>query len=139
MTHAPRDLPVPQVYIEGEGWVMEDEYEDRELFNGDHYILGGRVPILCEDMNAWALWMAAANRVLAATTIGDHRVQTVFRGVDAAVDEGPALLYRTTVSGTAYGSVIDNYSTWADAEKGHKRICEGIATNTLFTHEPGQR
>ncbi len=132
-----RDLPIPQVWVEGEGWVMEDELENRGLFNASRYILGGRTPIKCEDLQAWGEWMRTANRLVCATSVEGHRIETVFTGMDAAVDEGQALLFRSTVTGPAYGSIQDNYPTWDEAARGHDSLVTGIAECNLFNRPMG--
>ena len=122
--YAPGDLPVPQCWIEGIGLISEDELPDRIGRTGDRYILAGREPVQCDDLRAWALWLAAANRLVRADTEGEVRVSTVFTGIDYSPGHaGPPLVFETIVlGGPDPTSTIERYATWAEAEAGHLRI-----------------
>ncbi len=67
------------------------------------------------------------NRHVGDTTIGDTRVSTVFLGVDHAIS-GPPVLFETMCFGGSYDGDQERYSTWDEAESGHKRWVERVTT-----------
>ncbi len=69
----------------------------------------------------WGRWFETANRIVGATEITSQtRVSTVFLGIDHGWDRGPPILFETMI----FGGPLDNsqwrYSSWDDAETGHK-------------------
>lgn len=86
-----------------------------------HYILDGHKPIPVKDVMQWAIEFEKKDtRRFAYDEFGDVRVSTVFLGLDHRWGNGPPLLFETMVFGMdkEYGT---RYSTWKQAEAGHKR------------------
>jgi hypothetical protein len=50
-------------------------------------------------------------------------VSTVFLGIDHNFGNGPPLLFETMVFGGEYDGYCKRYSTWEEAEGGHKTAC----------------
>jgi len=65
---------------------------------------------------------------VAHTTIGQVLISTVFLGLDHQWGDGPPLLFETMVFGGAYHHECERYSTWDEAEAGHKIWCETVRT-----------
>lgn len=88
------------------------------------YILEGHKPIACPDLKEWAIWLAGADRHVAVTRIGGFRVSTVFLGLDHSFCDVPPLLFETMIYNDQDHEWLDyqeRYSTWAEAEAGHRR------------------
>ena len=104
---------------------------------GEHYILDGHTPVRA-DLLTWATWYEAAGeaRRVAVTGDGDVRVSTVFLGLNHQWGAGPPLLFETMVFGGPLDQEMERYSTWDEAEAGHRemvrRVTEAV-TNTLPT------
>lgn len=91
------------------------------------YRLDGHNPVPVDDLMEWARWMEGAERHVGNTEEAGVRVSTVFLGLDSFLrNEGPALLFETMVFGGEHDQDIDRYSTWEEAEAGHKRMCEKV-------------
>ncbi len=71
-----------------------------------------------------------SERRVCDTTIGDTRVSTVFLGVDCALI-GPPVLFETFCFGGSYDGDQERYSTWDEAETGHKRWVERVTTGEM--------
>ena len=89
------------------------------------YILDGHQTIPC-DMATWALWFTKADRIVAVTKQNDITVSTVFLGLDHSFGSGRPLLFETLVFGGKHDGDMERYSTWEEAEIGHKQMCEKI-------------
>lgn len=88
----------------------------------DKYILEGRTPVLEPDVFKWGKWFETANRYVAETQISDNiRVSTVFLGLNHNFGEGIPILFETMVFGGELDQEVERYSTWTQAEQGHKR------------------
>ena len=92
----------------------------------DHWILKGH-EVEAVDADTWARWFqnARGERTVAVTEVGDVRVLTVFLGLDHRFGEdGPPLIFETMIFGGIHDQDMQRYSTWGEAEAGHKRMCE---------------
>lgn len=92
----------------------------------DKYILDGHKPVIEKNLFAWAKWYETANRHVAKTEITkDIFVSTIFLGLDHAYgfDEKP-LLFETMIFGGSLDQEMNRYSTWDEAEEGHKDLVE---------------
>jgi hypothetical protein len=88
----------------------------------DRYILNGHKPVKCDDLMWWAWWMEKADRQVRDSMQGDVRVSTVFLGIDSSLfGHGPPMLFETMVFVNGSGGDCERYSTWDEAEAGHKR------------------
>ena len=75
------------------------------------------------DVRAWGRWMETAARHIGDTTINGFRVSTVFLGLDHQFRGGPPLIFETMVFP---GGTCDRYSTWEEAEAGHRAMIERV-------------
>lgn len=97
-----------------------------------HYVLRGRevVPV---NLETWARSMEGADCRVALDEIGDKRVSTVFLGLNHQYGDGPPLLFETMVfpADSSSAQYCDRYSTYDEAEAGHKRTVEALQAGTL--------
>ncbi len=91
------------------------------------YILDGHKPVIENDLMKWGAWFETADRRVVKTTLSkDVEVSTVFLGLDHSFGKGPPILFETMVFGGKFDQEMDRYSTWEEAEKGHKQMVEKI-------------
>lgn len=96
----------------------------------DKYVLDGKIPVKCDDLMTWARWFEDADRHVATTNVGGAKVSTVFLGLDHSCEwrgEATPILFETMVFGGPLDGEETRYSTWEEAEKGHKRMVEKVA------------
>jgi hypothetical protein len=92
----------------------------------EHYILDGRNAVKT-DLMTWARWFEkGTERHVADETINGHRISTVFLGVDHSFGQGPPLLFETMVFGGSLNQEQDRYTTWEQAEAGHKAMVDRV-------------
>lgn len=84
------------------------------------YILKDKAVVACDDLTMWAQWMETADRKVDENIMGDVRVSTVFLGLDYSFGGGSALLFETMIFGGPHDGYQRRYSTWNEAEHGHK-------------------
>jgi hypothetical protein len=74
------------------------------------------------DLLEWGRWLEDANRHVGFTQITSQVfVSTVFMGLDHRYfDRGPPIVFETVVFGGPLDGQGDRYSSWDDAETGHK-------------------
>lgn len=93
----------------------------------DHYILKGKTPVKT-DLMTWARsFEASAGRIVAQTGQGSGGkawVSTVFLGLDHSFGNGKPLLFETMIFGGDHDEYQERYSTWDEAEAGHRKACE---------------
>lgn len=86
------------------------------------YILKGKKIVKETDLLKWAKWFeTATNRHVADDKIGNVRVSTVFLGIDYSFGMGTPVLFETMIFGGKHNGYQERYTTWAKAEKGHKK------------------
>jgi hypothetical protein len=95
------------------------------------FILVGRTPVRCENLIGWARWFEKSRkkRIVAQERVGRFRVSTVFLALDHNFSlKGPPVLFETMVFPlTSLQDVdCDRYSTWEEAEKGHRAMVERV-------------
>ena len=92
-----------------------------------HYILIKKKVFEVSLMH-WAEWFETADRIVRQQTLKNGRfVSTVFLGIDHNFGAGKPLLFETMVfpSKGGYGELdVDRYSSYKEAEKGHKLMVE---------------
>lgn len=92
-------------------------------------------PVPCDDLIKWATWMEGPlnNLSVGHTVFRDFYVSTVFLGLDHTFGQRPEpTLFETMIfynDGTP--TVKRRYSTWAEAEAGHKETCETMFERQL--------
>ncbi len=88
----------------------------------DKYILDGHKAVECNDLLKWAKWFEAADRIVAKTNISDEvTISTVFLGLNHNYGEGEPILFETMIFGGKHDKEMEQYSTWEQAEEGHKK------------------
>lgn len=86
------------------------------------YILEGHKPKLVEDVLEWGRWFETAERHVAETVLPNGtRVSTVFLALDHSFSGGEPLLFETMLFGGKHDQYQERYSTWEEAEIGHKK------------------
>lgn len=117
--------------------------------NNPYYILEGHKPKAVDSMT-WGEWFATAERHVRKTDIKVPawkfglgkllkikkwelvNISTVFVGIDHRFDVGgPPLLFETMVFGGEYDQYTERYSTWDEAEEGHKEIVRRVFEREL--------
>lgn len=97
------------------------------------YVLDGHIAVECNDPLNWAKFFEINKRRVALTNGFKVRVSTVFLGIDHSFGFGPPLLFETMVFGK--GGWIERdcgrYSTWLEAEVGHKKMCITVNLHPL--------
>jgi hypothetical protein len=92
------------------------------------YILDGHVPVICNDLMKWAQWSKTADRTVAKTILKNCRVSTVFLTINHNFEQdGEPVLFETMVFGGKHDQKMERYSTWEEAEKGHKRMVKQVS------------
>lgn len=96
-----------------------------------YYILAedGKTPIATQDMVLWGQYMEANGWHIADTRDADKgiRVSTIFLGINHNLwGSGPPVLFETIVEKGGKTEYMRRYTTWDQAERGHKVAC-GIA------------
>jgi hypothetical protein len=92
-----------------------------------HYILNPDHTLSEVDLLTWGRWMEGADRLLFMTGNKDLFVSTVFMGLDHRfVGKGPPLLFETMVFRNHDGEECERYSSYDDAETGHKAMCRKV-------------
>lgn len=83
------------------------------------------------DVLKWAGWFQKAGLRVATTEVGDHRISTVFLGLDHQFGAGPPLLFETMVfKGDSYADCdMRRYSTHVQALAGHDQMVSKLRDN----------
>ncbi len=93
----------------------------------EYYILENKKPVKTEDTVEWAKWFKEEeNWYVAKDVIDDSQIITFFQGL---ITEGLPKLFQTMVVGGQLDGEYENYSTWQEAEAGHKKMVERVKYN----------
>lgn len=98
-----------------------------------YYKLEGKKAVEITDPTQWALSFDGKNRRVDKTVIGDVTISTVFLGLDHQWENGPPLIFETMIFGGEHDQYQDRYSTWEEAETGHKHAVELVQTGKQGT------
>jgi len=91
-----------------------------------YYILDGH-DIKEVDLMTWAEGFKTDERRVAKDQIGEIEVSTVFLGINHSPwSDGPPLIFETMVFGGELDGDTDRYTTWDDAEAGHKAMVDRV-------------
>lgn len=90
----------------------------------DWYVLNENNDPVKVDMMTGARALAEKNRHVAEEIIGESRISTVFLGLDHSFFDGPPLVFETMIFGGPEDGFMNRYSTWKEAEEGHKKAVE---------------
>ena len=93
----------------------------------DFYFLFGHEIVPC-DAFTWGMWHGMSNCVISRDEVGEVIVSTIFLGLNRESDpDSPPLVFETMVFGGSYGDYQERYTTYTQAEAGHRRIVEMIS------------
>lgn len=92
-----------------------------------HYVLVDKKPVLT-DLMVWAKSMENyEKRKVALNELCGIDISTVFLGLDHNFSGiGPPLLFETIIFGGKCDGFCERYSTWEEAEEGHRRAVEMV-------------
>ncbi len=93
-----------------------------------HWILDGHEPVEA-TLEEWGKWFEGGHnyRKVALTDRGSIRISTVFLGIDHDFGgSGPPILFETMIFGGEHDEYQERYTTWDQAEAGHKRAVEMV-------------
>ncbi len=94
---------------------------------GEYYILEGHTTVPVNDLIQWGEMFANVEaRRVALTKKNGIEISTVFLGMNHSFGNGPPLLFETLVFGGEHDGDMNRYSTWEEAEEGHKKMVETI-------------
>jgi len=96
--------------------------DNLKAYSFGYYILVDKEPVKCNDV---ALWLTK-DRKIEKTKFGEVEVSTVFLGMSHGEQNGKPILFETLVFGGRHDSYMDRYTTWDDAVKGHKEVCDMV-------------
>lgn len=92
-----------------------------------YYILDGHNVVPTDNVDAWgAMLDDYESRKVARETIGQSDISTCFFGNDANFGQGPLHVFETMVFGGPLSDECVRYSTWEEAEAGHKVMVERV-------------
>lgn len=103
-----------------------------------HYRLDGHNPVAVDDALEWAQWFEHSDdeRRVAFDAVGDVEISTVFLGLDHQWGNGPPLIFETMVFNGPLDQEQDRYSTWEEAEAGHKAMVERVRASQAEGEKP---
>lgn len=88
-------------------------------------ILVDRTPVAIDDYMVGAIWLTIADRHVGHDELpGGVVVSTVFLEIDHGIHHGEHLWFETLVFGGEYDGQLERYTTWVQAEEGHRRWVE---------------
>ena len=91
----------------------------------DKYILVGKTPVPEHNLLKWGRWLEKADRQVAFSIVGPVRISTVFLGLNHNFFRlEPPILFETLAFGGPFDGYQNRYSTWEEAEAGHKEMVE---------------
>lgn len=108
-------------------WLDEPNYHKAM---SERYILEGKKTVPCEDLMEWAKWFEQADRTVAKDDVNGVSVSTVFLGLNHAFGESQPMLFETMVFGGEHDQDCERYSTWDEAETGHKETVARIRASS---------
>ena len=91
----------------------------------DLYRLNGHTPVKCKNEKEAGMYRNHFR--VAKTTVGEIEISTVFLAVDHRLSKaGPPILFETMVFGGELDQKQERYSTWEEAEAGHKAMVKQV-------------
>ena len=92
----------------------------------EYYILENKKAVLVKDVLEWARKFEIQDRRVAQDKIKNISISTVFLGVDHGFGSIRPLLFETMVFGGELDQEMVRYTTWQEAETGHKMMVERV-------------
>jgi hypothetical protein len=95
------------------------------------YILKDHVPVPIDNLMEWDRWRKSniEQFLVAKTSVSPEvDVSTIFLSLDHDLSgKGPPVLFETMIFGGEHDRECWRYSTWEQAEAGHKRVVEELS------------
>ena len=91
-----------------------------------YYILKDKKVIPVNDVLEWAKMFEKQDRIVTEDNIGEVRISTVFLGLNHRFGKGKPLIFETMVFEGELDQEMDRYSTYEEAEKGHKFMVKRV-------------
>lgn len=93
------------------------------------YMLRGKVPVPCDDIIEWGLWLQEhpQERVVQQNHVGPMFVSTVFLGLNHSFDPDPTappILFETMILDGINDTYQTRCCTWDEAERMHEVAME---------------
>lgn len=100
----------------------------------DNYILQGHTPVPEPDLMKWAAWQEREReaRRVALDKVGEVTISTVFLAMNHGWGEEKPVLFETMVFGGPLDEEQERYTTWEEAEEGHKRMVACVRRGSLL-------
>lgn len=93
----------------------------------DYYYLNEDHTYTPCDLMTWSNQLENGNRQVDYDELDDFQVSTVWIGLDHNFGEGEPLLFETMIfDPVGNGDYLERYTTWAQAEEGHKRAIKWV-------------
>ena len=86
-----------------------------------NYILKGKKVVVETDLLKLGKAFETTDRHVDNDKIGKVSISTVFLGIDHNFGVGKPLLFETMIFGGKHDQYQERYTTWEEAEKGHKK------------------
>lgn len=87
-------------------------------------------------LDQWSLAFSKEKQRVAADSVGDYRVSTVWLGLDHQYGDGPPLIFETMIFGGDYTDLYcERYATEAEAQAGHAAVVSRLRDGTLELRE----
>jgi len=107
--------------------ITENQQNDRVMW----YRLVNRVPVPSSMEEICLLQEPQIERVVKQEIVKDAWISTVFLSLDHSWIPGPPILFETMIFGGEYDGYQDRYSTWDEAEEGHRKVVNLVETKLL--------
>lgn len=91
-----------------------------------YYVLKGHEVKQCSDVLEWANFFERTSREVKREHIDGATISTVFVGLNMGICDTNPLLFETAIFGGEHDGYVRRYSTWDEAEKGHRDIIDTI-------------
>ena len=91
-----------------------------------YYILKNKKAVQVNNLTEWATQFGKQNKRVAKDTINGVDISTMFLGLDHQYGKGKPLLFETMVFGGELDQKQERYSTWEEAEIGHKIMIKKV-------------
>jgi len=95
-----------------------------------YYVLDGKAAVPA-SFDRWSMLLNSTERIVAQETVAGIWVSTVFIGLDYRFGEGPPLIFETAVQDDYDWQGQWRYSTWEEAEAGHRAVVEHIKAEAI--------
>ena len=93
-----------------------------DLRDGILWILDGHLAVPTKDAVQWAEAFEKADRQVAKSEVDGCDISTVFIGINHNFGSGPPHIFETMVFGGPCDGFQDRYSSWEEAEAGHRSM-----------------